>query len=54
VLIGRANAKDIPKEELMEHVSFVFQNAKLVKGTILYNVRMGKTCGFGAGSVTCP
>ena len=26
----------------MEHISFVFQNSKLVKGTILDNVRMGK------------
>lgn len=42
VLIGGANAKEIPKEELMEHISFVFQNSKLVKGTILDNVRMGK------------
>lgn len=42
VLIGRANAKAIPKEELMEHVSFVFQNSKLIKGTILDNVRLGK------------
>ena len=42
VLIGGANAKAISKEELMEHVSFVFQNSKLVKGTILDNVRLGK------------
>ncbi|MDO4345714.1 MAG: ABC transporter ATP-binding protein [Eubacteriales bacterium] len=42
VLIGGANVKEIPKEELMEHLSFVFQNSKLVKGTILDNVRMGK------------
>lgn len=42
VLIGGVNAKDIPKEELMEHISFVFQNSKLIKGTILDNVHMGK------------
>lgn len=42
ILIGGANAKAIPKEELMEHVSFVFQNSKLIKGTILDNVRLGK------------
>lgn len=42
VLIGGANVKDIPKEELMENLSFVFQNSKLIKGTILDNVRMGK------------
>lgn len=43
VLIGGANAKAISKEELMENVSFVFQNSKLIKGTILDNVRLGKT-----------
>lgn len=42
VLIGGANAKAISKEELMENVSFVFQNSKLIKGTILDNVRLGK------------
>lgn len=42
VLIGGADVKDIPKKELMETVSFVFQNSKLIKGTILDNVRMGK------------
>ena len=34
--------KDIPKEELMNTVSFVFQNSRLVKASILENVRMGK------------
>ena len=42
VLIGGANVKDIPKEELMKNISFVFQNSKLIKGSILDNVRMGK------------
>ena len=42
VLIGGVNVKDIPKEELMKTVSFVFQNSKLIKGTILENVRLGK------------
>ena len=42
VRIGGADAKDIPKEELMQQVSFVFQNAKLIKGTILENIRMGR------------
>lgn len=41
VLIGGVNVKDIPKEELMKTVSFVFQNSKLIKGTILENVRLG-------------
>ena len=34
--------KDIEKNELMNTVSFVFQNSHLIKGTILGNVRMGK------------
>ena len=42
VLIGGANAKAISKKELMENISFVFQNSKLIKGTILDNVRLGK------------
>lgn len=42
VLIGGVNVKDIPKEELMNTVSFVFQNSKLIKGSILENVRLGK------------
>lgn len=43
VLIGGANAKAISKKELMENISFVFQNSKLIKGTILDNVRLGKS-----------
>ena len=42
VLIGVVNVKEIPKEQLMETVSFVFQNSRLIKGTILDNVKMGK------------
>lgn len=41
VLIGGVNVKDIDKEELMNTVSFVFQNSHLVKTTILDNVRLG-------------
>ena len=42
ISIGGANAKDIDKSELMDTVSFVFQNSRLIKGSILDNVRMGK------------
>ena len=42
VKIGGVNVKDIPKEELMNTVSFVFQNSRLIKASILENVRMGK------------
>ena len=42
ILVGGVNVKDIDKNELMDTVSFVFQNSHLVKGSILDNVRMGK------------
>lgn len=42
VSIGGADVRDIPKEELMDTVSFVFQNSRLLKGSILDNVRLGK------------
>lgn len=42
VLIGGVNVKDISKEKLMETISFVFQNSRLIKGTILDNVKLGK------------
>ena len=42
VKIGGVNVKDIPKEELMNTESFVFQNSRLIKASILENVRMGK------------
>ena len=42
ICIGGADVRDIPKEELMNTVSFVFQNSRLLKGSILDNVRLGK------------
>ncbi len=42
ISIGGANVKDIDKSKLMDTVSFVFQNSRLIKGSILDNVRMGK------------
>ena len=42
VRIGGADVRDIPKEELMDTVSFVFQNSRLLKGTLLDNVKLGK------------
>ena len=42
ISVGGVNVKNIEKNELMNTVSFVFQNSHLVKGTILDNVRMGK------------
>ena len=42
IKIGGVNVKDIAKEELMDTVSFVFQNSRLIKASILENVRMGR------------
>ena len=42
ILVGGANVRDIPREELMNTVSFVFQNSRLLKGTLLDNVKLGK------------
>ena len=42
VKIGGVDVKNINKEELMNTVSFVFQNSKLIKASILDNVRLGK------------
>ena len=42
VRVGRADVRDIPKEELMDTISFVFQNSRLLKGSILDNVRLGR------------
>lgn len=42
VLIGNIDISDIPKETLMDKVSFVFQNSRLIKASILDNVRMAK------------
>ena len=42
ICIGGADVRAIPKEELMDTVSFVFQNSRLLKGSILDNVKLGK------------
>ena len=42
VLIGDVDIRNIPKETLMNQVSFVFQNSRLIKASILENVRMGR------------
>ncbi|MDE7265115.1 MAG: ABC transporter ATP-binding protein/permease [Clostridia bacterium] len=41
VKIGGVNVKDIRHEELMNSVSYVFQDSRLLKTTILENVRLG-------------
>lgn len=42
VRVGEADVRDIPKEERMDTISFVFQNSRLLKGSILDNVRLGR------------
>lgn len=42
ILIGNIDIRDIPKETLMNKVSFVFQNSRLIKASILENVRMAR------------
>lgn len=41
ILIGGVNVKNIDEKELMDTVSFVFQDSHLLKMSILDNVRMG-------------
>ena len=42
IKIGGADVRNIPSEELMKYVSYVFQDSKLLKMSILDNVRMGR------------
>ena len=42
IAIGGADVRSTPKEKLMDTVAFVFQNSRLLKGSILDNVRLGK------------
>lgn len=42
IKIGGVDVKEMAKEELMNTVSFVFQNSRLIKASVLENVRMGR------------
>lgn len=42
ISIGGVDVRDIAKEKLMDEISYVFQDSKLLKTTILENVKMGK------------
>ncbi len=42
VAIGGVDVREIKKRELMDTVSFVFQNSRLIKASILENVRLGR------------
>lgn len=41
VMIGGINVKNIDHKELMNRISFVFQNTKLFKATLLENIKYG-------------
>ncbi|SFB00191.1 ATP-binding cassette, subfamily B [Acetitomaculum ruminis DSM 5522] len=42
IKIGGADVKDIASKELMKHISYVFQDSKLLKMSIFDNVKLGK------------
>lgn len=42
VLLGGVNIKKIPKKQLMDSISFVFQTTKLFKGSLRENIVFGK------------
>lgn len=42
ISIGDINIKDMDQKSLHESISYVFQNSKLIQGSILENVRMAK------------
>lgn len=42
IRVGTVDVKAIPSKQLMELVSFVFQDSRLLKTSILENVRMGR------------
>ncbi len=42
VTLGNVSIRDISKQELMNRISFVFQDSRLLKTSILENVRLGR------------
>lgn len=42
IKLGGVDIREIEKNELMNNISFVFQNSRLIKASILENVRIGK------------
>ena len=42
ILIGGADIRNIPQDELMDQVSFVFQDSKPLKASVLENVRLAR------------
>ena len=54
IRIGGVDARDIAKETLMDTVSFVFQDSRLIKASILDNVRLGAAGGHPGGGAGRP
>lgn len=52
VLIGGINVREIAPEELMKYISFVFQNTKLFKTSLLENIKYGNPDADNGGSGT--
>lgn len=42
ILIGGTDIKSIPKNELMDNIAIVFQNSRLLKASVLDNVRLAR------------
>ena len=42
ILVGGVNVREIPKKQLMEQISFVFQSTRLHKGSLRENIVFGK------------
>lgn len=42
VLVGGVDVRQIPKKQLMETISFVFQDSRMIKASVLENVRMAQ------------
>ena len=42
ILVGGADVRDIEKRQLMDSVSFVFQNSRLIKASVFENVRLAR------------
>lgn len=42
ILLGGVNVKEIPQKKLMEYISFVFQDSRLLKTSIFENVRLSR------------
>ena len=42
IMVGGVNIKKIPQDKLMQMISFVFQDSRLLKTSILENVRLSK------------